>query len=126
MKTQISNLVCKTHFWNTLHHKHLFKVNRYRSTFTLSCHNELYFLNNTSVIFLTQLYSISEYCRINFKHPSFIFRLHFVSPIGREKTCHIYNLHQICSKRKVFDSKKTIEPTQERHNRLRLPSAGFR
>ena len=52
-----------------------------------------------------------------------IFRLHFVSPIGREKTCHIYNLHQICSKRKVFDSKKTIEPTQERHNRLRLPSA---
>ena len=30
----------------------------------LCCHNVLYFLNNTSVIFLTQLHSISEYCRI--------------------------------------------------------------
>ena len=30
----------------------------------LSCHNALYFLNNSSVIFLTQLHSISEYCRI--------------------------------------------------------------
>jgi hypothetical protein len=30
----------------------------------LCCHNVLYFLNNPSVIFLTQLHSISEYCRI--------------------------------------------------------------
>ena len=30
----------------------------------LCCHNILYFLNNPSVIFLTQLHSISEYCRI--------------------------------------------------------------
>ena len=30
----------------------------------LCCHNVLYFLNNSSVIFLTQLHSISEYCRI--------------------------------------------------------------
>jgi hypothetical protein len=30
----------------------------------LCCHNVLYFLNNPSVIFLTQLDSISEYCRI--------------------------------------------------------------
>jgi hypothetical protein len=31
---------------------------------TICCHNVLYFLNNLSVIFLTQLHSISEYCRI--------------------------------------------------------------
>ena len=30
----------------------------------LCCHSVLYFLNNSSVIFLTQLHSISEYCRI--------------------------------------------------------------
>jgi hypothetical protein len=30
----------------------------------LYCHNVLYFLNNPSVIFLSQLYSISDYCRI--------------------------------------------------------------
>jgi hypothetical protein len=30
----------------------------------LCCHSVLYFLNNPSVIFLTQLHSISEYCRI--------------------------------------------------------------
>ena len=30
----------------------------------LCCHNVLYILNNPSVIFLTQLHSISEYCRI--------------------------------------------------------------
>ena len=37
----------------------------------LCCHNVLYFLNNPSVIFLTQLHSISEYCRIlNTPHPS--------------------------------------------------------
>jgi hypothetical protein len=30
----------------------------------LCCHNVLYFLNKPSVIFLTQLHSISEYCRI--------------------------------------------------------------
>ena len=30
----------------------------------LCCHNVLYFLNNPSVIFLTQFHSISEYCRI--------------------------------------------------------------
>ena len=30
----------------------------------LCCRNILYFLNNPSVIFLTQLHSISEYCRI--------------------------------------------------------------
>jgi len=30
----------------------------------LCCHNVLYFLNKPSVIFLTQLQSISEYCRI--------------------------------------------------------------
>ena len=30
----------------------------------LCCHNVLYFQNNPSVIFLTQLHSISEYCRI--------------------------------------------------------------
>jgi hypothetical protein len=30
----------------------------------LYCHNVLYFLNNPSVVFLTQLHSISEYCRI--------------------------------------------------------------
>ena len=30
----------------------------------LCSHNVLYFLNNSSVIFLTQLHSISEYCRI--------------------------------------------------------------
>ena len=30
----------------------------------ICCHNVLYFLNNPSVIFLTQLHSISEYCRI--------------------------------------------------------------
>ena len=30
----------------------------------LFCHNVLYFLNNPSVIFLTQLHSISEYCWI--------------------------------------------------------------
>ena len=30
----------------------------------LCCHNVMYFLNNPSVIFLTQLHSISEYCRI--------------------------------------------------------------
>ena len=30
----------------------------------LCCHNVLYFLNNPSVIFLTHLHSISEYCRI--------------------------------------------------------------
>ena len=30
----------------------------------LCCHNILYFLNNHSGIFLTQLHSISEYCRI--------------------------------------------------------------
>ena len=30
----------------------------------LFCHSVLYFLNNPSVIFLTQLHSISEYCRI--------------------------------------------------------------
>ena len=30
----------------------------------LCCHNVLYFLNNSSIIFLTQLHSISEYCRI--------------------------------------------------------------
>ena len=34
----------------------------------LCCHNVLYFLNNPSVIFLTQLHSISELQ--NFKHPS--------------------------------------------------------
>ena len=35
----------------------------------LCCHNVLYFLNNLSVIFLTQLHSISEYCRIlNISH----------------------------------------------------------
>ena len=28
------------------------------------CHNVLYFLNNYSVIFLTQLHVSSEYCRI--------------------------------------------------------------
>jgi hypothetical protein len=28
------------------------------------CHYKLYFLSNPSVIFLTQLHSISEYCRI--------------------------------------------------------------
>jgi hypothetical protein len=38
----------------------------------LCCHSVLCFLNNPSVIFLTQLYSISEYCRI-FKHPLIIF-----------------------------------------------------
>ena len=32
--------------------------------FHLCSHNVLYFLNNPSVIFLTQLHSISEYCRI--------------------------------------------------------------
>jgi hypothetical protein len=30
----------------------------------LCCHNVLYFLNNPLVIFLTQLHSISDYCRI--------------------------------------------------------------
>ena len=30
----------------------------------LCCHNVLYFLNNPSVICLTQLHSISEYCRM--------------------------------------------------------------
>ena len=30
----------------------------------LCCHNVMYFLNNPSVILLTQLHSISEYCRI--------------------------------------------------------------
>ena len=30
----------------------------------LCCHNVLYFLSNPSVIFRTQLHSISEYCRI--------------------------------------------------------------
>ena len=30
----------------------------------LCCHNVLCFLNNPSVIFLTQLHSISAYCRI--------------------------------------------------------------
>ena len=30
----------------------------------LCCHNVLYFLNNPSVILLTQLHSISEYCTI--------------------------------------------------------------
>jgi hypothetical protein len=30
----------------------------------LCCHNVLYFRSNPSVIFLTQLHSISEYCRI--------------------------------------------------------------
>jgi hypothetical protein len=30
----------------------------------LCCHNVLYFLNNPSVIFLTKLHSIAEYCRI--------------------------------------------------------------
>jgi len=30
----------------------------------LCCHNVLYFLSNPSVIFLTQLHSITEYCRI--------------------------------------------------------------
>ena len=30
----------------------------------LCCHNELYFLNNPSVIFLAELHTISEYCRI--------------------------------------------------------------
>ena len=30
----------------------------------LCCHSVMYFLNNPSVIFLTQLHSISEYCRI--------------------------------------------------------------
>jgi hypothetical protein len=30
----------------------------------LCCQKVLYFLNNPSVIFLTQLHSISEYCRI--------------------------------------------------------------
>ena len=30
----------------------------------ICCHNVLYYLNNPSVIFLTQLHSISEYCRI--------------------------------------------------------------
>jgi hypothetical protein len=30
----------------------------------LCCHNVLYFLNNPSGIFLTQLHFISEYCRI--------------------------------------------------------------
>ena len=30
----------------------------------LCCHDVMYFLNNPSVIFLTQLHSISEYCRI--------------------------------------------------------------
>ena len=30
----------------------------------LCCHSIMYFLNNPSVIFLTQLHSISEYCRI--------------------------------------------------------------
>jgi len=30
----------------------------------LCCHNVLYFLSNNSIIFLTQLHSISEYCRI--------------------------------------------------------------
>ena len=30
----------------------------------LCCHNVLYFLSNPSVIFFTQLHSISEYCRI--------------------------------------------------------------
>ena len=35
----------------------------------LCCHNVPYFLNNPSVVFLTQLHSISEYCRI-LKHPS--------------------------------------------------------
>jgi len=29
----------------------------------LCCHKVLYFLNNPSVIFFTQLHSISEYCR---------------------------------------------------------------
>jgi hypothetical protein len=31
----------------------------------LCCHKVLYFLNNTSVIFLAQLHSISEYCIIS-------------------------------------------------------------
>ena len=31
----------------------------------LCCHNVLYFLNNPSVIFLPQLHSTSEYCRIS-------------------------------------------------------------
>ena len=30
----------------------------------LCCHNVLYLLSNPSVVFLTQLHSISEYCRI--------------------------------------------------------------
>jgi hypothetical protein len=30
----------------------------------LSCHSALYFLNNYSVVVLTQLHSISEYCSI--------------------------------------------------------------
>ena len=30
----------------------------------LCCHNVLYFLNNPSIIFLIQLHSIPEYCRI--------------------------------------------------------------
>ena len=30
----------------------------------ICCYSVLYFLNNPSVIFLTQLHSISEYCRI--------------------------------------------------------------
>ena len=35
----------------------------------LCCHNVLYFLKNPSVIFLTQLHSISEYCRmLNIPH----------------------------------------------------------
>jgi hypothetical protein len=33
------------------------------------CHNVLFFLSNPSVAFLTQLHSISEYCR-DFKYPS--------------------------------------------------------
>jgi hypothetical protein len=39
----------------------------------LCCHNVLYFLNNPSVIFLTQLHSISEYCRILSTPTLFIF-----------------------------------------------------
>jgi len=34
----------------------------------LCCHNVLFFLNNPSVVFLTQLHSISEYFR-DFKYP---------------------------------------------------------
>jgi hypothetical protein len=41
----------------------------------LTCHNVLYFLNNPSGIFLKQLHSISEYCRILSTPPSHHLRL---------------------------------------------------